>query len=323
MKKVLKCMAVMALVALAFTSCKKKEETKSYFTASTENLIIDSDEEEDRAYIDENDKIHFEIGDMCMLYNINEEVPTESHAALYEAVQQGNLVRFEQSGYGEIGEDMMDGYYAFYPGGPDHTYTDMAHNRCRFYVDTVQEYREGKFSLQDMYMASKSDQGTHLSEAHFMFRNVCGLVELKPYEAAQRTVTKIQIEDIHHNITGWVNLIVPEVDMDEMLSYFNNYNPNNESYMQSLAQYLNRLGYQLTEPGKIVTLNVPGGVQLGNSKNNTPIFRIVLRPLAMYDGFKIHFTFSNGETKTCDLSTRSVYIQPNHIKPLSLNMDKY
>lgn len=316
-------MGMMALVALAFTSCKKNEDTKSSFIASTQELVIQS-EDEDRAYIDEQSKIHFEIGDMCMLFNINEEVPTESHAALYEAVQQGNLVRFEQSGYGEIGEDMLDGYYGFYPGGPGHTMTDMEQNRCSFFVDTVQEYRVNRISVQDMYMASKSDQGTHLSEAHFMFKNVCGILQLKPYESARRTVTKIEIEDCGFHLTGWVNLIIPNVDPTYMQSLFNRYNPSNETYMAELNAYKDYVGYNVTEATNKITMYVPDGAQLGNSKNNTPIFNIVLRPLAMSQGFKITFTFSDGATKVVDLSSAtSVVIKPNVMQPVSINLDSF
>jgi hypothetical protein len=321
-------MGMMALVALAFTSCKKNEDTKSSFTASTQELVIQS-EDEDRAYIDEHSKIHFEIGDMCMLFNINEEVPTESHAALYEAVQQGNLVRFEQSGYGEIGEDMLDGYYGFYPGGPGHTMTDMAENRCSFFVDTVQEYRLNKISMQDMYMASKSDQGTHLSEAHFMFKNVCGILQLKPFEAAQRTVTKIEIEDCGFHLTGWVNLIIPNVDATYMQSLFNRYNPNSEAYMNELNAYKDYVGYNVTEATNKITMYVPEdelvNAKLGTNKNNTPIFNIILRPLAMSQGFKIYFTFSDGSKKTVDLSaaTNAVVIKPNVQQPVSINLDSF
>lgn len=329
MKKVMKCMCMIAVVALAFTSCKKNEQ-KSTIVASTQEFVMQTEDGE-RAYIENfgNHHIHFEVGDMCMLFNINETVPTQSHACAYEAIEEGDVVHFQNAGWGEIAEDIMDGFYGFYPGGPGQTITELSQgeNKCKFFVDPIQEYREDMVSLKDMYMAAKvtPDEATTMTEANFAFKNICGILQLKPYEAAQRTVTSIEIVDNAFNLSGWCELIIPEVDADEMQALFNNFDMSNPTYVAQLQAYLNRVGYNMTDQGNSITLNVPGGVQLGATKAETPAFNFVLRPLALSQGFHVIFTFDDGSVKDCDLShVTSIMMKPNVYRVnQGLNLDNY
>lgn len=321
MKKVMKCLGMVVLVALAFTSCKKNEEKAVIKVASQEFVCVD----EDRIYInDATSHPNFEIGDMCMLYNINVENPAESEACLYEAIEEGDYVLFQPSGYGEIAEDMHDAYYAFYPGGPGHTTTELygLENKCKFHVEPTQVYRPNRVSLGDLYMAAKETTG-HLSQTDFNFKNIMGILRLKPYEAAQRTVTRIQIVDNTYHLSGWVELIIPEIDGTELQSLFNAYDPTNEAYVNRLNEWKNRTGYNVTDAGMSITLEVPEGVQLGTSKETTPEFNIVLRPLAMSQGCHIIFTFADGTTKDVDLSAYDLCAKPNVRKTQGLNLDKF
>ena len=324
MKKVLKCMGMMALVALAFTSCKKNEE-KSIIKVSTQELVC---VDEDRAYLnDATGKVNFEIGDMCMIFNINEAVPSESEASLYEAIEQGNIVAFTRSGYGHVANDVHDNYYAFYPGGPGHTWPTLEdQNKCKFHVSATQTYRPGKPSMNDLYMCAKSES-EHVNDAYFPFNNFMGVLRLFPYEAAQRTVTRIQVVDNFYHLSGWVQLIIPEIDMAEVQSLFNNYDLSNESYVNTLNAWRNRVGLNITEAGRSITLEIPDGVQLGNSRATTTGFDIVLRPLAMSQGSHIIFTFvdeQGAETiKDVDLSFYHRGATPNYRLNLGLNLDNY
>ena len=69
MKKVLKCMGMMALVALAFTSCKKNEDTKRSFYASGAALRIQN-VREDRPYADVPTILPLQPGEVCMVVHI-------------------------------------------------------------------------------------------------------------------------------------------------------------------------------------------------------------------------------------------------------------
>ena len=144
-----------------------------------------------------------------------------------------------------------------------------------------------------------------------------------PYEAAQRTVTQIQVVDNHFHLSGWVELIIPEVNPTELKALFNSYNTSDE-WMNAANAIKNRMGYNVTEAGYSITLNVPEGVQLGTTKANTPKFNIVLRPLALSQGFHIIFTFDNGDTKDVDLShIRTLCIKPNPRLDQGLNLDNF
>ena len=332
MKKVMRCMCMIAVVALAFTSCKKNEE-KSTIVASTQEFVMQT-EDGDRAYIENfgNHHIHFEVGDMCMLFNINETVPTQSHACAYEAIEEGDVVHFVNAGWGEIAEDIMDGFYGFYPGGPGQTITELnqGENKCKFHVEPVQVYRVDKVSLKDMYMAARvlPDEAAHLSEANFNFKNVCGILALRPYEAAQRTVTSIEVVDNAFNLNGWVELIVPEIDGDELQGLFNNFDMSNPTYVNTLHQYLNRIGYQMTDGDDSMLLactgeESPNGVQLGSTKASTPVFNIVLRPMALSQGCHMIFSFDDGSVKDVEIPAGAITMKPNTLRLQGLNLDNY
>lgn len=338
MKRVFKCMGMMALVALAFTSCKKNEE-KSVFTAATQQMVI---EDEDRAYIDQQLKIHFEEGDVCMMFNLSATNPTQSHCATYAAIEDGNIVEFQNCGLGTVAEDALDaGYYAYYPGnvgGANHIVTELefGENKAAFLIAANQEYRENKVDLEHMYMASKEDGSANLATSHFTFKNLCGILSLKPYEANPRTVESIEIENYNMNLTGWVELILTELDPIEMVDMFNRWNPNDAAYMTELAAYQARIGYHVYDqmgtyvPGGQIGNKVyyhVGGVQLGTTKANTKAFNIVLRPLAFAMGGKITFHFTEGPDKEVEITSASdiqkYFMKPNVVKSIGLNLDTH
>ena len=341
MKKVLKCMGMMALVALAFTACKKNEEPKkSSFYASGVKFNVEN-VDENRAYFD-SDHFHFQRGDVCMVFNIDETTPTNSHAALYGAIEDGTQnVHFVNIDYGEVAEDMRDGYYAFYPGGPGHTITYLGNgeNKCKFYVAPEQEYRENMVANGCLYAASKSEDGSHLmGDSHFTFYPIMGVLKLKPFEAAQGTITKIEVVDNAFNLSGLVELIIPEVDPVEMMALFNGFDMNNPTYVARLETYKNKVGYNVTGEdiyypvtdetisyvkGNRMTLNIPDGVQLTDNKSTTPEFNIVLRPLALSQGFHLIFTYEDGSVKDCDLSHVVRMIKPNWVLDQAINLDNY
>lgn len=331
MKRVIRCFCMIALVALAFTSCKKQEQKSAVLIMPQQ--LIDENVNEDRAYFDASLKIRFEQGDVVMIFNIDNDVPTHSHCAQYEAVQmEGNYVYFQNCGTGEVAEDILDAYYAFYPGGRDNIQTEMAQgeNKSKFYVAPTQEYRPDRVALDAMYMAAKVDNVEHLAqtenpETAFQFQNICGVYDMMLFDPNGPTVVKeIKITDNNFDLSGWVELILPEVDPVEMQNLFRNYDPNNTAYMQSLAQYLNRVGYNVTEKGNTLTLTMPEeGVQIGTTQATCTHFYMVLRPLALTHGYTIDITFADGSTKTIDRSDRNHQVVPNVVKHYGFNLANY
>ena len=321
---------MVAIVALAFTSCKKNEEKSSVMIKTQE--LVDENVDENRAYMAPgNNKIIFERGDVVMVFNIDEEVPTHSHCAQYEAVQEGNFVTMQNCGTGEVAEDILDAYYAFYPGGREHIQTEMAQgeNKSKFLVAPTQEYRPNRVPAEAMYMAAKVDDVEHLSETEnpehaFFFRNICGVYDLLLYDADGPSVKEISITDHALDLSGWVELIIPEVDPVEMQSLFNNYDPNNATYMQNLAQYLNRVGYNVTEKGNTITLTMPEeGVQIGTTQGDATRFYMILRPLACFNPYTITVTLADGTVKTKEVSNPNHVIRPNGIKHIGFNLGNW
>ena len=332
MKKVIRCMGMVALLALAFTSCKKQEEQTS-FKATVADFF--TEEGEDRAYIDNLGKIHFEVGDRLMIFNISVDSAEMSHCATYKCIEDGNIVEFVNSGMGTVGVALDGGYYAYYPstlvadgddgfGGfvSDRVITELefGQNKSKFYVAPEQTIRKDAngntiISRKDFYLASHKshDAAPNLAVANFVMTPVCGIWKLQPYDNREtpRTVTKIEIET-PHALSGWVEVIVPEIDSAEMIGLFNRFAANPTAVAGELAAYKTRIGYNVTEAGYKLTVNMPeGGIQLGKTRATTPTFPIVLRPLALTYGATITFTFTDGSQAVKTLGPNAVTIRPN------------
>ena len=306
MKKVMKCVCMIVLVALPFTSCNKAEKKHSSTFRAT---IKDAGFEvvgEDKAYVAPDNTIQFEQGDVCMIFNIDENHPANSQCATYEALESGNFVEFQNCGLGEVAEDRLDYFIAFYPGGSDRLQSQLGedYNKAKFIIPEEQNYRENMVSRGDLIMSAMVNK-TKLSQGRFVFESIMGVLQLQPYESAQRSVTKIEVIDNYINLTGEVEVIISELGAKSS-SIFDVMDGSKAG-------------------GHSVTLNIPdGGVQLGNTKATTPKFNIVLRPMAMYQGCHIIFTFDSGEVKDVDLSNiHRIVIKPNTVTNVGLNLDNH
>lgn len=323
----MKYMCMIALVALAVTSCNKTKEEqprRSTFKATTEDVEFE-DLDESRAYIDTN-KICFETGDVVMLFNLSKEHPSQSHCATYEAIEAGNKVTFQNCYLGQVAEDQLDGgYFAFYSGNfisgdsiEHHVITELSEgeNKSKFFLSPTQTYRQDMVAKNALHLVASVKDDTQLADVNLTFESTFGILSLKPYESNPRSVTQIKIIDNALDLSGWVELILDEFDYDEMVRAFNIGDSSWEAWKT-------KVGYQHTGPnmGNSVTLNIDPPVQLGTSKPNTPTFNIVLPPMALYNGCHIVLTFSDGSVKDCTISNGSLLIKPNVIKNVGMNLD--
>ena len=305
MKKVMNCICMIVLVALSFTSCNKMEEKHSSTFRAT---IKDAGFEvvgEDKAYVAPDNTIQFEQGDVCMVFNLDDDHPANSHCATYEALESGNFVEFQNCGLGEVAEDRLDYFMAFYPGGSDRLQSQLSedYNKAKFIISDQQYYRADKVSRGDLFMAATVD-AANLSQGCFVFQSMMGVLQLQPYESVQRTVTSIQVVDNVFNLTGEV-----EVNISELGA-------------KSSAIFDAMEGSK--DGDNTMTLNMPeGGVQLGNSKATTPKFNIVLRPLALRQGGHIVFTFDDGSVLDVPIGTSVITIKPNVITNVGINLNHY
>ena len=358
MKKVIRCLGMMALMALAFTSCKKTDQQSTFKATIPALTIADIQDDEDRAYIQitgNSAQPMFELNDRAMIFNISETNPEMSHCASYKTLGAGTSVEFVDAGTGTVGAALDGGYYLYYPSfivpdvnNPEYDPEEPIYvldrletelegvgdegpaNKSKFYVSPVQKYRADKVARHDLYMAAHltQEQAPTLDDdnANFMFTPICGVLQLHAYEAAQRTVTKIEIVDNTMSLSGWVELIIPAVGNPNELKALCNHlktDPTNETYLAQLNQFRANAEVNITETGHSVTLDIPGGVQLGPNSSNPAIFNIVLRPLALMNGFHIILTFDDESTKDCDLTSKNWVISPNELQRRLFNVDKY
>lgn len=323
----------MAMVALAFASCKKNENKALTFVATTEEVVVVNDE--DRAYIDPqvaNTPI-FEQGEQVVLYNTYEDGNATPHSyyGVYTARATGPRVLFDYQSGPLVDHPLKEdggAFFGFYPGQRVNNAFLAQGNYGVFDIPNVQTYREingnAVFSERSWAMAGKRTDISDINdEFYFNFRNIMGALCLKPRtNGEQKTITSIVFEDKTFHLTGDVHLKIHKIDPDEMLYLFNNYNPSNTTYLQRLNDYKTATGYFVdgNQMGKTVTLDCGEGVVIDGTGNKP--FYIVLRPLAWYAGCVITFNFADGSKAVID-NNLSRTMAPGMIRNITTNVDNY
>ena len=317
MKKITRTLCMIAVVALAFTSCKKTEDTQTVkFNAVTEQLVEEGFE---KVYLDANSNVVFEENDIVCLFDIT---PDGSTSAPYYVCSEGYLKGYMGA---SIPENTNGYYYAFYPGANVDASQLSAKNRATFELKAEQnDTREGstlKVPKDALYMAAKDDTHNALNNTFFNFKNICGILSLKLYSTELQSVRKIEITDRHFNLVGKVSLNIPAVDPEYMTSLFDRYDESNSTYMTELLTYLNaeHLGYSVTDKSRTLTLDCgTTGVELGRTKAKATRFFIVMRPLALKEGCDIKIFFSDDPNDYYEInSSKDNMIRPNVIKNMA------
>jgi hypothetical protein len=325
---------MIAIVALAFTSCKKNNnESKAVaFHGSVERFVeVNQDGEFERMYIDQELNTFFEEGDMFGVYCITE---FGSSSGMYQ-LNEGYL----QPVYGltNVASDFEGegAYYAFYPGENALSFTPGTTTNLGVYrLDATQTYRGPRESNgvqvaqmpeKAVYMAAKDEEAHAFNQCFFPFRNIMGALSLRLYSPEGQIVKSIAVKDNKFNLVGDVTLRVNEVDPVYMTTLFRNYNENDPAYMAELAEYLgpDHLNYSLGGDVRNTVVMDCGaeGVELGTTPAEATRFLIVLRPLALLEGGEITITFDDNTTKTFT-STKDNRISPNVIRNINpMNVD--
>ena len=314
MKKVTFMIGALSFALVACVSCKKNAENGVAFQGSTTEFKIE--EEGEKAYIDINNIIYFETGDIVKLFNIS-KTPAESKCADYSAASTGTNVQF--NAVGQMPATSMGAFYGFFPGA--NVTEDLSNeNRATFRLNAVQDYYEvngvPSFSKNDMYMASNVNGINNINDAHFAFQNICGILRLKYYDTGGWTIRNIIVEDKHFNLSGDVNLKVDQVTTDGLISLCQSYNPANPaSTAQAISDYKEQIGYNVSNAGNTITLDFgENGYRLSSSASDPSTFYIVLRPLALAHGYKVIVTDMNNNKYTVVDSNTNKKMEPNTIK---------
>ena len=333
MKKILRGVCMLAVVALAFTSCKKNNEQKEgiRFSGVTEAFVVNTFDE-DRAYIGTNGNTNtfFEVNDQIMVYNLNSDDATHTNYGIYWTDKAGHRVDWYYSSGTVINHNPTEtALFAFYPAEiVNNARLWEGENEAMFEIVNHQEYR--KYGNQvvlpktTLAMAAADTVAAGVDEKEFQFRNIMGGLWLRLTDTQARTITSIVYEDNTFNVTGRVHLKIDKVNPNVLLSLLNNYGqPGNA---EALAAYISESGYFVDDAhaalkGKVITLDCGEGVQL--SANSAKDFLITLRPLAMFDGCKITFNFAEGEPLVYNFAggtPQQRMIRPNNFTRLVRNL---
>ena len=324
---------MLAVVALAFTSCKKNNEQKEgiRFSGVTEAFVVNTFDE-DRAYIGTNGNTNtfFEVNDQIMVYNLNSDDATHTNYGIYWTDKAGHRVDWYYSSGTVINHNPTEtALFAFYPAEiVNNARLWEGENEAMFEIVNHQEYR--KYGNQvvlpktTLAMAAADTVAAGVDEKEFQFRNIMGGLWLRLTDTQARTITSIVYEDNTFNVTGRVHLKIDKVNPNVLLSLLNNYGqPGNA---EALAAYISESGYFVDDAhaalkGKVITLDCGEGVQL--SANSAKDFLITLRPLAMFDGCKITFNFAEGEPLVYNFAggtPQQRMIRPNNFTRLVRNL---
>lgn len=294
------------MVALVATSCKKNEGVKSIDANIGEVSGYASNPDLDgmKAYFDPNDGNAFKWnqGDQIMVYNLSANNPSESECAIFEAETGGSgHSHFVLADGQSLGSKKDQVFVFFQADKAERAIKTIGNNTETFKVLPTQTYNpEYKMDENAMVMASVSDYATNGLGTFFM-QHIFGFVNIgvghnKP--ATDITVDRIVITDPHTNLTGELDLKLPEVDPNEFTSLMNELATGNDNYASHLSTYLHKVGYHAhgenVPQGNSVTLNCNQALTYGQWTN----FYIALRPGALYKGFTIDIYCDGSTTPT-------------------------
>lgn len=163
MKKLVRIMGLCALVALAFSSCKKNETTTQTFKASTVQLTADS-------------KTHLNNNKAKVLWDLNNEITVFDQSGQYRSFVAGTLESNGQTAvfhvYDSDSEFMShldeNGYYsAFYPN------TSLEGSDVKLSIPAMQTFAGDNFADNSFPMVGRNVDGV------FSFMSDAGVLALQ------------------------------------------------------------------------------------------------------------------------------------------------
>lgn len=293
MKRVFRTVCLIAMVALVAVSCKKKEEESAKFTMNfgeTSGFQAGPSFDGSKAYFDPTDgyKFKWNAGDQVVIYNLASDY-TQSNSEIFTAATDGARVVFEGS---PIGSRKDIGYFVFY--NADKAHQDLKEfNTETFEVGRTQTYDPTCYADPHALVAAcTTEESADGHASAFTVNHIFGYLNV----AVGATVEGVQVDsivvnDAMWNLTGELDLKLPEVDAQKFTRLMNMLENNNEQYATELADYLKDLGYFAHgTQSKSIKLDC-GGQPL--TKGVYQYFFISLRPGALYKGFTVDVYYSN------------------------------
>lgn len=321
MKKVLRGICLMGVVALLATSCNKDNKTTTIQTVSEQMEEI-SMETGEKVWLDNTiNRLYFTENDMLQMFGINPTETGPDYATAQFTPAAGSQVDNNTTWTPVDPNNTFDipGFdlYAFCPGNPGYVTPNLGNeHRATFSIPAEQNYVENSLPHEGFFMAAKRPAG---ETGALYFRNICGALRLQLYSPNNRKVTSIVVDDKRYNLSGDVTLKIDKIDVATLRSLYNTYKdegePGYDAYMVTLNDYIVESGYEVTNPGPTMTLNCGEGVEIGTTKATATSFYITMRPLAMRKGVDITVNCEGGYSKVISTNKNNI-IGPNIIKAM-------
>jgi hypothetical protein len=275
MKKVVRMLGLCALVALAFTSCKKKETTNSTLTFKAS---ITQPKSDDRTYLASDNSMAWYAGDVIKVFDVeghNFDFMVSTIGSQSDYVDEEGT--FEVSGSAKVAFlkdiETPNSYSAFYPQAV------VSGTSVTMEIPTTQNrmtgmYVEGSFGTNTYPMFGVNDSvqvnDTTWNKKHFTFRSHAGVLQFA-FGAPVNRYVKVE------------RIVITSREGDELygkMTYPFNY-PFTEPYDP------NYNGYTTSGTGYQVTLLCGDGVVLPNNGSASEYFHIALLRGALSEGFTV------------------------------------
>lgn len=315
MKKVMRIMGLACMAGLlAFTSCKKNQDTSAVNVIMPSMTGVSMDDE--RAYINEEMQFNWHQEDYVYVYNLS-DVYSESVVNVFENTSgEGPVATFHGS---EMGAPKTYKYRYFYPinmvsGDPEELAVE---NRQTFTVDPIQQFEAyeapnhplSAVDADQMAMTINADNMNEYAQLKHIF-GIAG-IRLGGKSNKEVHVQSITINDNYFDLWGTASLRLHEVNMDTLTYLINKYKANDmEGFEADYASYVvGTLGWlPNNDGGKSITMDCtvgdPDGVLLPTTAFSYKTFFFMLRPLALSHGFTLDVEYTvDGTPKTKHIDT--------------------
>lgn len=324
MKRVFKTVCLIAMVGLLAVSCKKKEEESAKFTMNfgeTSGFQAGPSFDGSKAYFDPTDgyKFKWNAGDEVVIYNLASDY-TQSNSEIFTAATDGARVVFEGS---PIGSRKDIGYFVFY--NADKAHQDLKElNTETFEVGRTQTYDPTCYADPHALVAACTTEESGDGHASaFTVNHIFGYlnVAIGGFNTGI-TVDSIVVTDNKWNLTGQLDLRLPEVNAQKFTSLMNMLETNNEQYATELDDYLKDLGYYAHgTQSKSIKLDCKGAAVPYHAWK---YFFISLRPGALYKGFSVDVYLTGNDNNHLHIdvpASMNWLIKPAYFRNLYVGTD--
>jgi hypothetical protein len=294
MKKIVRTMCLVAMVALVATSCKKNEQSTSFNVDFGEVKGFEAAPSLDgtKAYIDvfNGGIFKWNDNDQIMVYNLSSDY-TDSKCAVYNAAPNSEGQHSTTFSGDPIDSKKDLGYFLFYHPTKAHKEIE-AGNRETFTVARTQNYDEQyMIDPTSLVMACPVGEANGHVGSSFTLQHIFGILNVGIGDVwGNKVVDSIQVQDMKWQLWGNLSLKLPQVSaskFDRLFTLCEASNGYGATYLTELDQYLKLLGYEADGKGKQITLNCCNleGTGIALPYLQWKYFFISLRPGALNRGF--------------------------------------